>query len=66
VLQKKARPHRVEVAPQMWDNTTDAGVQALKALYDPNVAATDPVYGPIPEYGHFTAAQEKACKGPGE
>lgn len=66
VLEKKERPHRVQVAYPMWDNTTDAGVEALKKLYDPNVAPTDPIYGPIPEYGHFTAAQEKTCKGPGE
>jgi ribose transport system substrate-binding protein len=66
VLQKKQREHWTQVSPQMWDNTTDAGVAALKALYDPNVAPTDPVYGPIPNYGHFNAAQEKACKGPGE
>jgi ribose transport system substrate-binding protein len=66
VLQKKDRPHLTLIVPAMWDNTTDAGVDALKALYDPNVAPTDPVYGPIPNYGHFTAAQEKACKGPGE
>ena len=66
LLQKKERPHVVHINPAWWDNTTDAGVEALKALYDPNVAPTDPVYGPIPNYGHFTAAQEKACKGPGE
>jgi ribose transport system substrate-binding protein len=66
VLQKKDRPHLVQITPTMWDNTTDAGVEALKAIYDPNIAPTDPVYGPIPNYGHFTAAQEKACKGPGE
>jgi ribose transport system substrate-binding protein len=66
VLQKKDRPHLTQIVPASWDNTTDAGVEALKALYDPNVAPTDPIYGPIPKYGHFTAAQEKACKGPGE
>ena len=32
----------------------------------PDVAPTDPIYGPEKDYGHFTAAQEKACKGPGE
>jgi ribose transport system substrate-binding protein len=66
VLQKKDRPHLTQIVPAMWDNTTDAGVEALKALYDPNIAPTDPVYGPIPKFGHFTAEQEKACKGPGE
>src|SRR6202161_1127031 len=66
VLQKKERPHLTQITPAMWDNTTDAGVEALKAMYDPNIAPTDPVYGPIPKFGHFTAAQEKACKGPGE
>jgi ribose transport system substrate-binding protein len=66
VLQKKERPHLIQIVPAAWDNTTDAGVEALKALYDPNIAPTDPVYGPIPKFGHFTAEQEKACKGPGE
>jgi ribose transport system substrate-binding protein len=66
VLQKKHRD-RVTTVPTAWyDNTTDEGVAMLKKLYDPDVAPTDPVYGPEKGYGHFTAAQEKACKGPGE
>ena len=66
VLQKKPRD-KVTTVPVAWyDNTTDAGVEKLKQLYDPDVAPTDPVYGPEKDYGHFTAAQEKACKGPGE
>jgi len=66
VLQKKDRPKVTTVPTASWDNTTDAGVEALKAKYDPAVAPTDPVYGPEKDYGHFTAAQEKDCKGPGE
>src|SRR5579863_3701912 len=66
VLQKKPRD-KVTTVPTAWyDNTTDEGVATLKKLYDPNVAPTDPIYGPEKDYGHFTAAQEKACKGPGE
>ena len=66
VLQKKHRD-RVTTVPTAWyDNTTDENLEKLKALYDPNVAPTDPVYGPEKDFGHFTAAQEKACKGPGE
>ena len=66
VLQGKKRD-KVTTVPTAWyDNTTDEGVETLKKLYDPNVAPTDPVYGPEKDYGHFTAAQEKACKGPGE
>src|ERR1700691_599480 len=30
VLQKKERPHLTQITPAMWDNTTDAGVEALK------------------------------------
>ena len=64
VLQKKPRD-RVTTVPTAWyDNTTDENVAKLKKLYDPNVAPTDPVYGPEKDYGHFTAAQEKDCKGP--
>lgn len=66
VLQKKERPKLTIITPTVWDNTTDEGVAALKALYDPNVDPVKPVYGPIKDYGHFTADQEKACKGPGE
>jgi ribose transport system substrate-binding protein len=66
LLQGKPRDKLIRVVPTAWDNTTDEGVATLKAMYDPNVAPTDPVYGPIPNYGHFTAAQEKDCKGPGE
>jgi ribose transport system substrate-binding protein len=66
VLQKKERPHLIQITPAAWDNTSDESVEKLKAMYDPNIAPTDPVYGPIPNFGHFTAAQEKACKGPGE
>jgi ribose transport system substrate-binding protein len=66
VLQKKPRD-KVTTVPTAWyDNTTEEGMAMLKKLYDPNVAPTDPVYGPEKDYGHFTAAQEKDCKGPGE
>jgi ribose transport system substrate-binding protein len=66
LLQKKPRDRVTTVPVASYDNTTDAAVEKLKTLYDPNVAPTDPIYGPIKDYGHFTAAQEKACKGPGE
>jgi len=66
VLQGKKREKLTVITPAIWDNTTDEGVAALKALYDPNVDAVRPVYGAIKDYGHFTAEQEKACKGPGE
>ena len=66
VLQKKPRDKVTTVPTASYDNTTDANVEVLKKLYDPNVAPTDPIYGPEKDYGHFTAAQEKDCKGPGE
>jgi len=66
LLQGKSHEKLIRVAPTAWDNTTDEGVAAMKAMYDPDVAPTDPVYGPIANFGHFTAAQEKTCKGPGE
>jgi hypothetical protein len=37
-LQKKECPHLIQIVSAMWDNTTDAGVEALKAMYDPNIA----------------------------
>jgi len=66
VLQRKPRDRVTTVPTASYDNTTDAAVEVLKKLYDPNVAPTDPIYGPEKDYGHFTAAQEKDCKGPGE
>lgn len=66
VLQKKHRDRVTTVPTASYDNVTDAGLENLKKLYDPNVAPTDPIYGPEKDYGHFTAAQEKDCKGPGE
>ena len=66
LLQKKHRDRVTTVPTASYDNTTDAAVEKLKTLYDPNAAPTDPIFGPIKDFGHFTAAQQKACKGPGE
>src|ERR1700688_2161872 len=56
VLQKKPRDRVTTVPTASYDNTTDENVEKLKALYDPDVAPTDPVYGPERDYGHLTAA----------
>jgi len=48
------------------NNTTAAGLDWAKSVYDPKVDPSYPVYGGIPAYTSYTPDQEKACKGPGE
>jgi len=66
VLEKKAEhPKEVKVTPTVWDNS-DAGLDTLKAAYNPKL---DPFYGVAVEvkpYTTYTMDQILACKGPGE
>ena len=58
--------HVVKLTPAVWDNTTDARLQTLKAAYDKTL---DPYYGvnyTIPDWTTYDKAQLVACKGPGE
>jgi len=64
VLQGKSMPHSIKLTPEVWDNTTDAGVAKLKAEYNPKL---DPYYGvatSIPPYTTYTFDQIIACKAP--
>lgn len=66
ILEKKAEhPKEVKVTPTVWDNS-DAGLDTLKAAYNPKL---DPFYGVAVEvkpYTTYTMDQILACKGPGE
>lgn len=66
VLEGKKEPHVVHLTPHVYMNTTAAGLDWAKSVYDPKADPTYPVYGGVPPYTSYTPAQEKACKGPGE
>ena len=66
VLEGKEEPHVVHLTPHVYTNTTAAGMEWAKSVYDPKADPTYPVYGGVPPYTSYTPAQEKACKGPGE
>ena len=64
VLQKKDHPHTIKLTPETWDNTTAAGIEKLKAEYDPKL---DPYYSvdtEVKPYTTYTRAQLVACEGP--
>lgn len=65
VLEKKGdHPKVVTITPEVWDNTTDAGMQTIKANYDPKL---DPYYSmdyQVKPYTTYTKEQLIACKGP--
>jgi ribose transport system substrate-binding protein len=63
---QKPSQREIKLTPEVWDNTTDAGLAKLKAAYDPQL---DDYYGvnyTIPNWTHYTKADLIACKGPGE
>ncbi len=65
VLQKKGTyPKVIKIKPEVWDNTTSAGMDNLKAHYDPKL---EPYYSmdyQVPPYTTYTKEQLLACKGP--
>jgi ribose transport system substrate-binding protein len=65
VLEKKGTPQKVvTITPEVWDNTSDAGMAILKSNYDPNL---DPYYSmdyQVKPYTTYTKDQLIACKGP--
>ncbi len=66
VLEGKEEPRVVHLTPMVYDNTTPAGMDWAKSVYDPKLDPEAPAYSGIPGYTHYTPDQEKACKGPGE
>ena len=65
VLQKKGdHPRVIKITPEVWDNTTDANMQVLKANFDPKL---DPYYSmdySVKPYTTYTKEQLLDCKGP--
>ena len=66
VLEGKKVPRVTLLTPKVYDSSTPEGMEWLKSLYDSSVDPNNPVYSPVKPYTHYTVAQEKACKGPGE
>ena len=65
VLEKKGdHPKVVTITPEVWDNTTEAGLETLKSNHDPKL---DPYYSmayQVKPYTTYTKEQLVACKGP--
>ncbi len=64
VLQHKAHPHLIKLTPEVWSNTTDAGMAQLKSVHQEKL---DPFYSVATEikpYTTYTTAQMVACEGP--
>jgi ribose transport system substrate-binding protein len=66
VLNKETVDKVVKLTPEVWDNTTDAGIAKIKAAYDKTL---DPYYGvnyTVPGWTTYSKADLVACKAPGE
>jgi len=64
VLQHKPQPHVIKLTPQLWPNTTAAGLEQLKREYNPKL---DPYYSVATEvkpYTTYTTPEIVACQGP--
>ena len=64
VLRHKDHPHAITLTPELWDNTSEAGLKKLKAEHDPKL---DPYYSVATEvrpYTTYSRAQIIACEGP--
>ena len=62
VLAGKSHPKLIKLTPEVWDNTTSAGVSTLQAKYD---AALDPYYSVqygVAPYTTYSKAQLVACQ----
>ena len=64
VLQHKPQPHVIKLTPQVWPNTTAAGLQQLESVHNLKL---DPYYSVATEvkpYTTYTTADMVACQGP--
>ncbi len=65
VLQKKGdHPHVIKITPEVWDNTTEAGLDNLKKQYDPKLEPNYSVAFEVKPYTTYTKEQLLACRGP--
>jgi ribose transport system substrate-binding protein len=61
VLQGKTEPHLVNLDPQLWDNTSSAGLAALQSHYDPSLGAYYSVTYQVDPWTTYTKADLLAC-----
>ncbi len=64
VLQHKDRPHLIKLTPEVWDNTTDAGMAKLTSVHEQKL---DPFYSvatQVKPYTTYSTADVVACAGP--
>jgi ribose transport system substrate-binding protein len=62
VLAGKSHPKLIKLTPEVWDNTTSAGLSTLQSKYD---ASLDPYYSvqtSVTPYTTYTKAQLVACQ----
>jgi ribose transport system substrate-binding protein len=62
VLNGKSHPKLIKLTPEVWDNTTSAGVSTLQSKYDQSL---DPYYSvaiSVAPYTTYTKAQLVACQ----
>ena len=62
VLAGKSHPKLIKLTPEVWDNTSSAGVSTLQSKYD---ASLDPYYSvqyAVAPYTTYTKAQLIACQ----
>ncbi len=64
VLQHKPQPHVITLTPEVWSNTTDAGLAKLKSLYNPKLDAYYSVATEVKPYTTYTTPEMVACEGP--
>jgi len=61
VLQGKTEPHLVNLDPQLWDNTSSAGLASLQSHYDPSLGAYYSVTYQVDPWTTYTKADLLAC-----
>jgi ribose transport system substrate-binding protein len=64
LTKSKTYAHQILLTPEVWDNTTPAGVSKLASTYD---SGLDPYYSvafDVKPYTTYTKADLVACQGP--
>lgn len=64
VLQGKKQPHLVQLNPQIWDNTSTAGMTQLQSHADPKLDAYYSVSYQVAPYTTYQKADLIGCQGP--
>ena len=64
VLQDKPQPHVIKLTPQVWPNTTPAGLDQLKSVYSQKLDPYFSVATEVKPYTTYSTADLVACEGP--